>query len=494
MAALQGVSCAQESAPPEEKPAEEPREKITAKSLVAETGKAFERGDYARAEELLRKHLLLEPGNFVVHYNMACARALQGDGKGAGEWLVKAVEHGFTDLKYMQSDPMLEGARADENYRKLVDNWGTILEARRAADVRKIEETYNTGYNTTADERLRLTYRSAFNQAAFEGARAELTRIAAWADREVMPGIIVREDGGLDPWVTVILPTREDFAGWVVKRYGPDALEGLSTIGGAYVHDSKQLIAMDLGGTLRHEFFHVLHWRSMSRLGQQHPVWIMEGLCSLIEDYDLNAQGEIVPAPSWRTNTVKRLEKIGRLMKLEQLTSMPQSKFTSNRPLANYAQARAVFLFMQQRGKLKEWYAHYTGHFDEDPTGLASLESVMGVTAKELDREFREWVRALPEVPEEIKPGMASLGMEVDSGEGEGVVITRLSRPRAQAGELRVGDVVTAIDAKPVRDIAELVRILGTCSPGDEVTISYRRGKKVGETKLTLVAKARNPK
>ena len=473
-------------------PSSPPAEKITVKSLVAETGAAFERGDYARAEELLRKHLAADPSNFVVYYNLACARALQEAPKEAGEWLVKAVEHGFTDLRYMQADPMLDAARQDPNYKTLVENWETILKARRDADVKRLEEQYKDGYATSTDDRLRLTYRSAFHPAAFEAARAEMARLAEWANTDVIPGIIDSTGEHDDAWVSVILPTRDDFTTWVARRYGQEALEGLSTIGGAYTHDNKQLIAMDLGGTLRHEFFHILHWRSMTRLGQRHPVWVMEGLCSLVEDYDLGPEGQIIPATSWRTNLIKRREKIGKLFKIDQFVQVSQTKFTGTVPLAHYAQARAIFLFLHQRGKLKEWYAHYTATYADDPTGLASLQAVLALTPKEFDREFREWVRALPEVPEEIKPGMASLGLEIDAGEGEGVIVTRLMKPQFIEGALKVGDVVTAIDDKPVRDQAELVRVLAGFSPGDEVSISYRRVKKLGECRLKLVAKPRS--
>ncbi|MFZ4573058.1 MAG: TPR end-of-group domain-containing protein [Phycisphaerales bacterium] len=465
--------------------------KVTVKSMVAETGAAFDRGDYARAEELLRKHLAVEPGNFVVLYNLACARAMQSDPAGAGEWLVKAVESGFIDLHRMRTDPMLDPVREDPNYHKLVDNWPVVLKARRDADVKGLEKRYGKGYATTSDERLRLTYRSAFHPAAFESARAEMTRLAEWADREIMPGILDPEKGVDDPWVSVILPTRDDFRDWISERYGPDMLDGPSTVGGAYIHDTKQLIAMDLGATFRHEFLHILHWRSMSRLGQQHPVWVMEGLCSLVEDYDADAGGGITPATSWRTNLLKRREKINRLFKIEQFVKVSQSKFTSTTPLAHYAQARAIFLFLHQRGKLRDWYAHYTSNFDADPSGLASLTSVLGMTATEFDGEFRAWVKALPQVPEEIRAGMASLGVEVDAGEGEGVVVTRLAKPKLVEGTLRLNDIITAIDEKPVRDTAELVRVLSAYSPGAEVQVSYRRAKKVSTCRVKLIAKPR---
>jgi S1-C subfamily serine protease len=65
-------------------------------------------------------------------------------------------------------------------------------------------------------------------------------------------------------------------------------------------------------------------------------------------------------------------------------------------------------------------------------------------------------------------------------------------KPQFIEGALKIGDVVTAIDDKPVRDQAELVRVLAGFSPGDEVSISYRRVKKLGECRLKLVAKPRS--
>ena len=55
--------------------------------------------------------------------------------------------------------------------------------------------------------------------------------------------------------------------------------------------------------------------------------------------------------------------------------------------------------------------------------------------------------------------------------------------------DLRKVDIITAIDGKPVRDIAELVRVLGGYVPGQPVELTYRRGKIQGTTTITLVPK-----
>ncbi|MBI1190786.1 MAG: PDZ domain-containing protein [Tepidisphaera sp.] len=97
-------------------------------------------------------------------------------------------------------------------------------------------------------------------------------------------------------------------------------------------------------------------------------------------------------------------------------------------------------------------------------------------------------MRSLPAVPEEIRSGAASLGLEVDAGSGEGPVVLSFDR-RTGAQGLHINDVITAIDGKPVRDMSELVRVLSGYKPGDEVEVSYRRYKLTGTAKIVLVKK-----
>jgi putative serine protease PepD len=59
--------------------------------------------------------------------------------------------------------------------------------------------------------------------------------------------------------------------------------------------------------------------------------------------------------------------------------------------------------------------------------------------------------------------------------------------PAAKAG-LRPGDLITAIDGMKVNTPEELIVEIRTHSVGDEVTITYLRGKKIGSAKLILIA------
>jgi hypothetical protein len=467
---------------------ENQEQRLLASRYADQAAEALNAGAWAKAEELLRRQLVLQPGNFVVLYNLACTRALQDDPKGAADLLVQAVEHGFSDLRYMDRDPQLKAARDEPAYKAIRANWPEVLRRQCENNLADARTLFKKGYDESRDQRLRVAYLSAFNPKSFESAKAELSRIADWANTHLFTTLLDQTQAAQDAWVVVVLPSKPDFTRWATMSYGSGAVQGTSMIAGAYEHDRKRLVAMDLGATMRHEFLHALHWRHATRLGQMHPVWILEGLGTLVEDYDLDQAGRLVPATSWRTNTVKRIEKLGKLTPIETLAAMKTAQFSSQRPLANYAQARAVFLYLSQKDQLAPWYAYYTTHYLEDPKGVKALEAVLGKPIEEINKDFRAWVRALPAVPEEIKPGMASLGVEVDAGNGEGPVIASIPRlPGGGVSPLKLGDVLTAIDDKPVRDIAELVRVLSGYKPGDRVEVAYRRGKLLGEAPVVLV-------
>jgi hypothetical protein len=285
---------------------------------------------------------------------------------------------------------------------------------------------------------------------------------------------------------------------------------------------------MDLGSSWRHEFWHILHWRDMDQRGQRHPMWVMEGLCSLVEDCDTGPNGEMIPRPSWRTNMIKRLGKSNRLIPWETIFASGQKGFMSERPLAYYGQARAMFLFLADQrttgilpvgsapgdkdapsvpaahgpGLLPAWYAAYTAGYKEDPTGKAAFESVFGKPLKDIERDFRKWVAKLPEVPDEVGRGPANLPVDVGIGGGEGPIVkidamADFLQPNAAAKPLNTGglkdkDIITAIDGKPIRDLNDLARVLGGYEAGAMVTLSYIRegrggAKTHGETKVKLV-------
>ena len=80
----------------------------------------------------------------------------------------------------------------------------------------------------------------------------------------------------------------------------------------------------------------------------------------------------------------------------------------------------------------------------------------------------------------------AYLGVGIATA-SNGVRLTqvRSGTPAAAAG-LRVGDVVTALDGKPVKDVATLGSAIDAKRPGDTVSITYLRGGTTGTVKVKL--------
>ncbi|VAX36574.1 hypothetical protein MNBD_PLANCTO03-1385, partial [hydrothermal vent metagenome] len=467
---------------------ETPPEQPTLETLSEQALDAFKTGDLDTAAQSLQKLLDADPGNFVHYYNLACVRSVQNQPEAAADLLIQAVEHGFTDVTLLRKDPSLANARQTTTLQAMLDNWGSILDRRIETDLERARDRYGNRYWYIKDPGLRLAYACAYDEQTLAEVQDELRTLADWA----MTNIFRLTDDNLagpdDPWVLVILPNQKDFKRWAAESYGPAARNFNQAIGGHYAHDDKQLVTMDLGATLRHEFLHVLHWRSNTRHNQLHPVWVQEGLCSLIEDYDISHSGKLIPVESWRTNQAQFLAKTGHLLHIKDLVGISRQRFTSSRPLARYAQARALFLMIYREGKLAEWYAHFVENFREDPSGLASIEAVLDGDLEAINDRYIEFCRTLPEVPEEITRGMASLGIAIDAaGTGEGLRVAALVR-RGTAGDLKLNDIITHIEGRPVRDYWELVRVLTSYDPGQQVTLRYRRARLHRETQVTLKA------
>lgn len=452
-----------------------------ARRLADEALAAFRAGDLDRAESLLRDQLTLQPGHPTALYNLASVAAAKRRDAEALELLLDAVQQGFDDVRRLRSDPLLSRLRDQPRFATLMERWPEVLRLQAENNLAAVKRLFPAELAESRDEDLRLIYLSAFDPDSTAQARAEVTRVAAWARAAVFSRIEPAPDP--DPWVVIVLPRPPEFLAWTRARYGEAAMSLGGSVGGEYDHSTKRLISRDLGSSLRHEFMHVLHWRHCTASGQLHPVWIMEGLCSLPEDYDTTTDGWR-SAPSWRTNIVKRLERAGKLMPIAELASLSHDRFISERPLSRYAQARAIFLFLEHRGVLAEWYRAYTDGFEKDPRGLDAIEVALGQPLAQVEKEYRAWLRTLPEAAEQIRPGMASLGLEVDNGSGEGPIVASVDRRDLP---LRRGDVIVALDDRPIRDLPELVRILGGYEPGDEVRLSVRRGDRRLEFPVRLV-------
>lgn len=445
---------------------------------------AFDARDFAAALAILDRQRDASPADPFVHYNLACARAMLGEPGRAADELLEAISLGFVDFHHMLRDPHLAALHDHARYKLILMGWRDLLDERGKTDLASARDNLGAAYSPATEEPLRINLLSAIDARSFEDARIQIRRVQEWA-RGTFPAMCDAAPERPDPWVLVILPTPRDFQGLV----------GLWGVGGIYDRDRKKLVTQDIGPSLRHEFFHVLHWRHMDRLGQRHPFWIMEGLAALLEDVDQappedGRAGRFILQPSWRTNIAKRLERAGGLTPWPRLASMNREAFMGGTARANYAQARAIFMYLHERGLLAGWYTDYTARYAEDPSGIASLERVLNKPARDAERDYRAWLRSLPAVAEQSRPAAATLGVELGPGAGDGVeVLALINPPRIEdrSQRLRRRDVITAIDAQEVRTLDDLQRLLGDKQVGQAIRLSIRRGSTRMEIGWSLV-------
>jgi len=407
----------------------------------------------------------------------SCALSRRGRVDESAEMLLDAIGHGFVGFHRMTRDPDLEALRGHRTYRLLIEKWGEILDARGEAEHRAMRDAMLEEYAHARDDALRINLAAAYGERETARARGDLGRVAAWAEREVFGDLSPADPSRPDPWVSVILPTPEDFIRMV------RALRA----GGVYDPVRRRLVARDIGPSMRHEFFHVLHWRDMNRRGQEHPIWVQEGLASLVEDVEV-VGGSLRVLPSWRTNIVKRLERANRLTAWGELFSMPRERFMKLRPKANYAEARAVLMFLLHEGALRSWYSAYVETFGEDPSGVLAVERALGVPLERAEDRFADWVRELEEVGELHRPGAAGLGLELRPGRGDGPVVDEIVGLRDGRRGLRNRDVILAVDGEATATLDDLHRVLGAREVGDVVVLSVRRGRSRVEVEWELVS------
>jgi hypothetical protein len=170
-----------------------------------------------------------------------------------------------------------------------------------------------------------------------------------------------------------------------------------SHAGGCYQHNLRRLVARDAGPALKHELVHALHHRHMDQRGQEHPIWIQEGLATLFEHCRFTPDGAANLEPNERLNLAKHLARAQSLAPWHEFVALTSAQF-NRRAAANYAQAWAMMMFLHDRGKLAAWYAQYVKTHAADPTGLGAVELVVGQPLAEIEAQWKAWLTAQPAV------------------------------------------------------------------------------------------------
>lgn len=154
-------------------------------------------------------------------------------------------------------------------------------------------------------------------------------------------------------------------------------------------------VNMSLGnGTLVHEMVHAF----MEANFPASPVWFNEGLGALYEHTDLDS-GDLRGRINWRLPGLKSAIERGKTIPLEELLAKGRFEFYDEKKSGlHYAMARYLLFYLQEKGLLEVYYHRFVANQEQDPTGRATLESVLG--EKNLGTFRPKWEGAIMALPD----------------------------------------------------------------------------------------------
>jgi hypothetical protein len=145
-----------------------------------------------------------------------------------------------------------------------------------------------------------------------------------------------------------------------------------------YYSPAHRALVMNIetgGGTLVHEIVHPFVEANFPGC----PPWLNEGLGSLYEQSG-EQDGHIVGYTNWRLPGLQRAVRRGGLVSFQKLLAMDGRAFYDDPRGTNYAQARYLCYYLQERGLLTRFYREFHSNRDTDPTGFDTLKRVLGET------------------------------------------------------------------------------------------------------------------
>jgi tetratricopeptide (TPR) repeat protein len=441
-------------------------------SIERQVYECFDRGEYTRAVELIQDYLKYSPNDAGMIYNLACAHSRLSDFDAAASDLLRAFKAGFRDIEHMRHDPDLAALRQHPTYKAILEQADRIAADSAKTAVERWREKYGVEhYRYETDKEHRINYATALDETSHKEMREMLDKQADQMIKSLF-------DQPPAYYVLIAVPTPED---------SDKFFNGNASIGGMYQHDQRRLVARDIGGSLRHEFFHLMHYGHMERLHQQHPLWVQEGLASLYEDYELHSDGSIKFLPNDRQLTVKGRSKAGSLVRWKDLFGMNAESFM-DKARQMYPQVRSIFEFVADQGKLEKWYRSYVDHFDEDRSGAKAFEIAFGVPVADVEKQWRRWIAEQPEIDLQIRSDDAALGIRSrENASNDGVLITEvIPGSAADRGKLRRDDVIVALDGQSTRNLMALRKIIASKHVGDEVDVRARRNGEYFNVKVVL--------
>jgi hypothetical protein len=191
-----------------------------------------------------------------------------------------------------------------------------------------------------------------------------------------------------EPVLILLFESPKSYTRLAKKWFGDT---GVSPYG--YYRRRENVMVMNVAtgtGTLVHELVHALIAPDFPKV----PDWFNEGLGSLYEQCSLSGD-RITGHENWRLPGLQRAIRTGELRPLREMIE-DENFYGEEHVGVNYAQARYLLMYLQNKGLLAEYYARFRDDVKADPQGLKTLEELIKPKGLEqFEKEWRKWVMGL---------------------------------------------------------------------------------------------------
>jgi hypothetical protein len=161
-----------------------------------------------------------------------------------------------------------------------------------------------------------------------------------------------------------------------------------------YCSDAHGALIMNIGtggGTLCHEIVHAF----INSNFPDCPAWFNEGLASLYEQ--CGSRGDsVVGLTNWRLAGLKKEIQADTLPSFKNLLSTTSYQFYHMGKGNNYAQARYLCYYLQEKGLLVKFYNAFSRDVKKDPSGYETLKKTLNESdMKDFKKRWEKWVLKL---------------------------------------------------------------------------------------------------
>jgi len=179
------------------------------------------------------------------------------------------------------------------------------------------------------------------------------------------------------------------------KKFAKEIFGDNPTSPYGYVNSSHYSLIMNIatgGGTLVHEIVHPFIGSNFPNC----PAWFNEGLASLYEQSS-EKNGRIVGLTNWRLPGLQQKIRAGKLPTFEALCKSGMKFYGEGSSYSdNYAQARYICYYLQEKSLLKNFYRQFVANSKKDPTGYQTLRNIIGnPDMKKFQSDWQNWILTL---------------------------------------------------------------------------------------------------